>query len=92
MFFMQDNDFTLSARRESSLKYDAASRQIEIYPSRVPVHAVAAPMVRWTEISTAVLSWTCVPTIKLSEHLMLVDLARNDWRASVRRAVATLPI
>ncbi len=44
MFFMQDNDFTLfGASPESSLKYDAASRQIEIY-----------------------------------EHLMLVDLARND--------------
>lgn len=33
MFFMQDNDFTLfGASPESSLKYDAASRQIEIYP------------------------------------------------------------
>ena len=33
MFFMQDNDFTLfGASPESSLKYDATSRQIEIYP------------------------------------------------------------
>ncbi|KAB8137851.1 chorismate-binding protein, partial [Raoultella ornithinolytica] len=33
MFFMQDNDFTLfGASPESSLKYDAVSRQIEIYP------------------------------------------------------------
>ncbi len=32
MFFMQDNDFTLfGASPESSLKYDAVSRQIEIY-------------------------------------------------------------
>ena len=31
MFFMQDNDFTLfGASPESSLKYDATSRQIEI--------------------------------------------------------------
>ncbi|MCW2483304.1 chorismate-binding protein, partial [Candidatus Symbiopectobacterium sp. NZEC135] len=33
MFFMQDQDFTLfGASPESSLKYDADSRQIEIYP------------------------------------------------------------
>ncbi len=65
MFFMQDNDFTLfGASPESSLKYDAASRQIEIYPI-----AGTRPRGRRADGTldrdpTAVLSWTCVPTIK----------------------------
>lgn len=34
--------------------------------TRLPehAHAVVAPMVHWTEISTAVLNWKCVPIIK----------------------------
>lgn len=65
MFFMQDNDFTLfGASPESSLKYDATSRQIEIYPI-----AGTRPRGRRAdgsldEISTAVLNWKCVPIIK----------------------------
>ena len=80
MFFMQDNDFTLfGASPESSLKYDAVSRQIEIYPIAGTRPRGPAPTVRWIAISTAVSNWKCVPiTKRLSEHLMLVDLARND--------------
>ncbi len=65
MFFMQDNDFTLfGASPESSLKSDAVSRQIEIYPSPAPGHAAAAPTARWIATSTAASSWKCAPIIK----------------------------
>lgn len=69
MFFMQDNDFTLfGASPESSLKYDATSRQIEIYPI-----AGTRPRGRradgsLTAISTAASNWKCVPTIKSSPN------------------------
>jgi hypothetical protein len=70
MFFMQDNDFTLfGASPESSLKYDATNRQIEIYPLPAPARAAAAPTVRWIAISTAALSWKCAPTIKSSPSI-----------------------
>jgi anthranilate synthase component 1 len=65
MFFMQDNDFTLfGASPESSLKYDAVSRQIEIYPIAGTRPRGAAPTARWIAISTAASSWKCAPTIK----------------------------
>jgi hypothetical protein len=44
----------------------------------VPARAAAAPTVRWIAISTAASSWKCTDHKELSEHLMLVDLARND--------------
>lgn len=65
MFFMQDNDFTLfGASPESSLKYDATSRQIEIYPI-----AGTRPRGRRADgsldrTSTAASNWRCVPIIK----------------------------
>ncbi len=66
MFFMQDNDFTLfGASPESSLKYDAVSRQIgDLTPSPAPGHAAAAPTARWIATSTAASSWKCAPIIK----------------------------
>lgn len=59
MFFMQDNDFTLfGASPESSLKYDATNRQIEIYPIAGTRPRRPPPrMVRWIAISTAALCW-----------------------------------
>ena len=55
MFFMQDNDFSLfGASPESSLKYDAVSRQIWICTRLpVPARAVVAPTGRWIATSTA---------------------------------------
>ena len=48
--------------------------------------AAGVRTVRWIWISTAASSWKCAPTTKeLAEHLMLVDLARNDLAASARR-------
>lgn len=65
MFFMQDNDFTYLARRRkarSSMMPPAARLRSTRLPEHA--HAVVAPMVHWTEISTAVLNWKCVPIIK----------------------------
>lgn len=69
MFFMQDSDFALfGASPESSLKYDAPSRQIEIYPIAGTRRAAAVLTARWTAISTAVSSLKCAPTIKNSPN------------------------
>lgn len=80
MFFMQDNDFTLfGASPESSLKYDASSRQIEIYPI-----AGTRPRGRHADgsldrdLDSRIELEMRTDHKELSEHLMLVDLARND--------------
>ncbi|CUX95786.1 Anthranilate synthase component 1 [Candidatus Mikella endobia] len=80
MFFMQDNEFTLfGASPESSLKYDPNTRQIEICP-------IAGTRTRSYRIdgtldvdldSRIELNMRFDPK-ELAEHLMLVDLARND--------------
>lgn len=80
MFFMQDEDFTLfGASPESSLKYDARSRQIEIYPiagtrprGRRPDGSLDRDLDSRIELDMR------TDHKELSEHLMLVDLARND--------------
>ncbi len=80
MFFMQDNDFTLfGASPESSLKYDASNRQIEIYPI-----AGTRPRGRRADgsldqdLDSRIELEMRTDHKELSEHLMLVDLARND--------------
>lgn len=89
---MQDNDFTLfGASPESSLKYDATSRQIEIYPiagTRPRGRRADGSLDR--DLDSRIELEMRTDHKELSEHLMLVDLARNDWRASVRPAAATL--
>ncbi|QCI26165.1 anthranilate synthase component 1 [Buchnera aphidicola (Sarucallis kahawaluokalani)] len=80
MFFMQDTDFTLfGASPESSLKYNPITRKIEIYP-------IAGTRPRGFDLSGN-LNFDFDSRIELemrtnhkelSEHLMLVDLARND--------------
>jgi len=80
MFFMQDADFTLfGASPESSLKYDASNRQIEIYPiagtrprGRRPDGSLDRDLDSRIELEMR------TDHKELSEHLMLVDLARND--------------
>lgn len=80
MFFMQDNDFTLfGASPESSLKYDAASRQIEIYPiagTRPRGRRADGSLDR--DLDSRIELEMRTDHKELSEHLMLVDLARND--------------
>ncbi len=80
MFFMQDNDFTLfGASPESSLKYEAASRQIEIYPiagTRPRGRRADGSLDR--DLDSRIELEMRTDHKELSEHLMLVDLARND--------------
>lgn len=80
MFFMQDNDFSLfGASPESALKYSSSNRKVEIYP-------IAGTRPRGRDASGAIdldldsrieLSMR-TDQKELAEHLMLVDLARND--------------
>lgn len=80
MFYMQDDDFTLfGASPESALKYCAASRQIEIYPI-----AGTRPRGRHADgsldadLDSRIELEMRTDHKELAEHLMLVDLARND--------------
>ncbi|MDX7998351.1 anthranilate synthase component 1 [Xenorhabdus sp. Reich] len=80
MFFMQDQDFCLfGASPESALKYDANSRQIEIYPiagTRPRGHdANGEPD---ADLDSRIELDMRTDAKELSEHVMLVDLARND--------------
>lgn len=80
MFFMQDTGFTLfGASPESSLKYAAANRQIEIYPiagTRPRGRRADGSLDR--DLDSRIELEMRTDHKELSEHLMLVDLARND--------------
>ena len=80
MFFMQDNDFTLfGASPESALKYEATSRQIEIYPiagTRPRGRRADGSLDR--DLDSRIELEMRTDHKELAEHLMLVDLARND--------------
>lgn len=80
MFYMQDQDFVLfGASPESALKYDTNSNQVEIYP-------IAGTRARGKFVDGRI-NPDLDSRIELelrndqkerAEHLMLVDLARND--------------
>jgi anthranilate synthase component 1 len=80
MFYMQDNDFTLfGASPESALKYDASNRQIEIYPiagTRPRGRRADGSLDR--DLDSRIELEMRTDHKELAEHLMLVDLARND--------------
>ncbi|WP_331828155.1 anthranilate synthase component 1 [Candidatus Blochmannia sp. SNP] len=80
MFFMQDMIFTLfGASPESSLKYNADTRQIEIYPiagTRARTYHIDGSLD--TDSDNRIELEMRLNHKELSEHLMLVDLARND--------------
>lgn len=80
MFFMQDEDFTLfGASPESSLKYDADSRQIEIYPiAGTRPRGRRADGTLDADLDSRIELEMRTDHKELAEHLMLVDLARND--------------
>ncbi|QCI19144.1 anthranilate synthase component 1 [Buchnera aphidicola] len=80
MFFMQDKNFILfGASPESSLKYDEKTRQIELYP-------IAGTRPRGIDkhgnldldLDSRIELEMRTNHKELAEHLMLVDLARND--------------
>lgn len=80
LFYMQDALFTVfGASPESALKYQTSDRQIEIYPI-----AGTRPRGRNTDgsinadLDSRIELEMRTDTKELSEHLMLVDLARND--------------
>lgn len=80
MFYMQDNDFTLfGASPESALKYTKDTNQVEIYPiagtrprGRKPNGDIDYDLDSRLELEMR------TDKKELAEHLMLVDLARND--------------
>ncbi|CNL05907.1 anthranilate synthase component I [Yersinia frederiksenii] len=80
MFFMQDNQFSLfGASPESALKYDATNRQIEIYPiagTRPRGRRANGELDR--DLDSRIELEMRTDHKELAEHLMLVDLARND--------------
>ncbi len=80
MFYFRGPDFTLfGASPESALKYDAASNQVEVYP-------IAGTRQRGKtldgtidfDLDSRIELELRLDKKELSEHLMLVDLARND--------------
>ncbi|WP_159715356.1 anthranilate synthase component 1 [Blochmannia endosymbiont of Camponotus nipponensis] len=80
MFFMQDITFTLfGASPESSLKYNADTRQIEIYPiAGTRPRTYHADGSLDTDSDNRIELEMRLNHKEVSEHLMLVDLARND--------------
>ncbi|MGQ0286212.1 anthranilate synthase component 1 [Pasteurellaceae bacterium 22721_9_1] len=80
MFFMQDQDFTLfGASPESALKYSQHNRQLEIYPiagSR-PRGFNAEGQID-PELDARLELELRLDKKEVAEHIMLVDLARND--------------
>ena len=80
MFYMQDKDFVLfGASPESALKYTKATNQVEIYP-------IAGTRPRGLtkngdidhDLDSRLELEMRTDKKELAEHLMLVDLARND--------------
>lgn len=80
LFYMQDAQFTVfGASPESALKYQANDRQIEIYPiaGTRPRGRNADGSIN-QDLDSRIELEMRTDTKELSEHLMLVDLARND--------------
>ncbi len=80
MFYMQDQDFVLfGASPESALKYHKESNQVELYP-------IAGTRARGKyengqidhDLDKRFEAELKLDTKEISEHMMLVDLARND--------------
>ena len=80
MFYMQDAAFTIfGASPESALKYERESNQVEIYPiagtrprGKRPDGSIDMDLDSRIELNLR------EDTKEKSEHIMLVDLARND--------------
>ncbi len=80
MFYMNDSEFVLfGASPESALKYEASSRQVEVYPIAgtrrrgfKPDGSIDLDLDSRIELELR------EDTKEKAEHLMLVDLARND--------------
>lgn len=93
MFYLEDKDFVLfGASPESALKYTESSRQVELYP-------IAGTRARGRNIEGEIdhdLDKRLETELKLdqkevSEHMMLVDLARNDIARISETSSVTIP-
>lgn len=80
MFFMQDEIFTLfGSSPESSLKYNSDTRKIEIYPiAGTRTRSYCQDGTLDIDMDNRIELEMRLNQKELSEHLMLVDLARND--------------
>lgn len=80
MFYMQDNDFTLfGASPESALKYNASQQQIELYPiAGTRPRGLYANGNIDVDLDSRIELEMRTDKKELAEHIMLVDLARND--------------
>ncbi|WP_263140116.1 anthranilate synthase component 1 [Pseudomonas sp. RIT-PI-AD] len=86
-FFLDVGDFCLfGASPESALKYDAATREVELYPI-----AGTRPRGRTAdgridpELDNRLEAELRLDAKEIAEHMMLVDLARNDLARVCRR-------
>ncbi|RDV24285.1 anthranilate synthase component 1 [Alteromonas aestuariivivens] len=80
MFYMQDKEFTIfGASPESALKYDAKSNQVEIYPiAGTRPRGKRANGELNPDLDSRIELDLREDTKEKAEHIMLVDLARND--------------
>lgn len=80
MFYMQDAEFSIfGASPESALKYDSASNQVEIYPiAGTRPRGKRADGTIDRDLDSRIELDLREDTKEKSEHIMLVDLARND--------------
>ena len=80
MFFMQDQDFSIfGASPESALKFNSKDRKVDLYPiagtrqrGKFPDGSIDHDLDKRYETDLK------LDQKEISEHLMLVDLARND--------------
>ncbi len=80
MFYFRGPDFTLfGASPESALKYNASSNQVEVYPiAGTRKRGKTATGEIDFDLDSRIELELRLDKKELSEHLMLVDLARND--------------
>ncbi len=80
MFFMNDESFSLfGASPESAIKFDASNRQVEIYPiAGTRRRGFAADGSIDADLDGRLELEMRLDRKELAEHIMLVDLARND--------------
>ncbi|MFB2801367.1 anthranilate synthase component 1 [Shewanella seohaensis] len=80
MFYFRGHDFTLfGASPESALKYEASNNQVEVYPiAGTRKRGKTASGEIDFDLDSRIELELRLDKKELSEHLMLVDLARND--------------
>ena len=80
MFYLQDSDFCIfGASPESALKYQQSNRQVEIYPiAGTRPRGFNADGTLSPDLDSRIELDLRLDKKELAEHIMLVDLARND--------------